>query len=211
MMISTLQWFPAHIQRIKEYIRMTVGVDSELYKVWDEVDLITQNMYLSTMDANTCLRWENFLGIVASPLDTLDDRRSRIKGYFASNLPYTEKKMNEVLTAMCGADGYELVIDPHEGSVNVMIKLNNVRLVDNSYDVIRRMAPADMGVNARIVYNEHGIFRAFTHGSLEAYTHYQLRNDPIFMQDRNRQITLTRYTHEQLSAYTHLQLLEEDL
>lgn len=211
MIVNTLHYYPRHIQQIKEYIRLTAGVDSELYAVWDAVDLITQNMYLDTMDADTCLRWEHFLGITANPMDTLDDRRGRIKGYFASNLPYTVKKLEEVLTTMCGSDGYELVIDPKAGTVDIFIMLSNVRLVDNTYDVIRKMAPADMIVKARIIYNTHSIFRMYTHEDLAAYTHYQLRNDQIFQHNHNRHVTLGKYTNTQLVAYTHKQLFEEAL
>ncbi len=211
MKIDTLHYYPRRIQEIKEYIRLTAGVDSELSKVWDEIDLITRNMYLDTMDADTCLRWEHFLNITASPIDTLDDRRGRIKGYFVSNLPYTEKKMNEVLTTMCGADGYELVIDPKLGTIDIFIMLSNARLIDNTYDVIRNMAPADMILSARIIYNTHSIFRVFTHEELKKYTHYQLRNDKTFQHNHTRHIKLGKYKNEELKAYTHEQLFEEAL
>ncbi len=211
MTIDTLHYYPRRIQEIKEYIRLSGEVDTELEAVWDKIDRITRNMYLDTMDKNTCLSWEKILRITANPMDTLDDRRGRIKGYFASNLPYTEKKLREVLTAMCGEGGYDLVIDTRSGTVDIFIMLSNVRLVDNTYDVIRRMAPADMIVKARIIYNTHSIFRMCTHEELSKYTHYQLRNDQIFQHDHNRHVKLGRYKNEELSKYTHYQLFEEDL
>lgn len=211
MMIDTLHYYPRHIAEIKEFIRLTAGVDSELYQAWDAVDHITKNMYLDTMDAEACLRWEHFLGIVANPMDTLDDRRGRIKGYFASNLPYTVRKLREVLETMCGPDGYELVVDPNAGTVDIFIMLSNARLVDNTHDVIRKMAPADMIVHTRIIYNTHGIFRGYTHAELRSYTHAQLRSDQIFQRNHNRHVTLGKHTHAELAALTHKELLEERL
>ena len=110
MIVDTLHYYPKRIQEIKEYIRLSTGVDAKLTAVWGEIERITKNMYLDTMDEDTCLMWEKILNITANPLDSLDDRRGRIKGYFASNLPYTEKKMREVLQSMCGEGGYDLVI-----------------------------------------------------------------------------------------------------
>lgn len=211
MRVDTLHWYPQHIQRMKEYVRLTAGVDSELSKAWDAVELLMQNQYLDTMDAQTCYRYEQFLGIVASPLDSLDDRRRRIKGYFASNLPYTEIKLNEILTAMCGQDGYELIINRHVGTVEILIKLNSVRLVDNAKEVIRRAAPADMGVTARILFNIHARFRSMTQAQLSVYTHYQLRNDQIFMRDFNKHAYVGRFTHAELSGITHKSLMEDEI
>ena len=209
MIIDTLHYYPKRIQEIKEYIRLSAGVDAKLTAVWGEIERITKNMYLDTMDEDTCLMWEKILNITANPLDSLDDRRGRIKGYFASNLPYTEKKIREVLQSMCGEGGYDLVIDTKTGMVDIFIMLSNTRLIDNTYDVIRKMAPADMIVRARIVYNTHSIFRAYTHAELAKYTHYQLRNDQIFQHDHDKHATLGRHKHSELQKYTHFELFEE--
>lgn len=209
MIVDTLHYYPKRIQEIKEYIRLSAGVDTKLTAVWDEIERITKNMYLDTMDEDTCLMWEKILNITTNPLDSLDDRRGRIKGYSASNLPYTEKKMREVLQSMCGEGGYDLVIDTKAGTVDIFIMLSNTRLIDNTYDVIRKMAPADMIVRARIVYNTHSIFRAYTYAELAKYTHYQLRNDQIFQHDHDKHATLGRYKHSELQKYTHFELFEE--
>lgn len=211
MRINTLHWYPQHIQRMKEYIRLTAGYDSELEKAWSAVERIQMNQYLDTMDEDTCLRYERFLGITANPLDTLEDRRRRIKGYFASNLPYTEAKLNEILTAMCGSDGYELIIDRSVGTVDILIKLNSVRLVENAQEVIRRAAPADMGVVARILYNIHARFSGMTHAEMSAYTHYQLRNDQIFMRDFNKHANIGRYRHSAFTGISHKSLMEDEI
>lgn len=211
MTIDTLHYYPRHIQEMREYIRLTAVVDLELLKVWDAIRLIEANMFLDTMDEDTLLRHENFLGIIASPIDTLDDRRRRIKGYFASNLPYTEKKLTEILTAMCGEDNFELVIDTYLGTVDINIRLNSIRLVENCYDVIRKAAPADMIVKAKILYNTHGRLRSLTHEQLGRYTHYQLRNESIFPRDLNTHNVLGRYRNSQLAAYKHKQLMEDEL
>ena len=183
MIIKTLEYYPEHIKQMKEYIRLSVGIDSELYKVWENIETIMKNHYVDTMDEATILKWENILGIVASPLDDLDDRRRRIKGYFASDLPYTEKKLNEILAAMCGKDGYELVINRTVGTVEINIKLNSVRLIDNAKEVIRAAVPCDMVVTARIIYNIYASFEGMTYEQMEAYTYDQLRNDPQFQKN----------------------------
>lgn len=209
---KVLHYFPPHIKNIKEFEEISKSYDAVINSLWTDMGVVFDNNFFDTMDADECSRREQMLGIVPNPLDTLDDRRRRIKGYSASNLPYTEKKMHDVLSAMCGQEGYELVIDKSAKTLFVGIKLNSVQMVDNARELMRNMAPATMSVTARILYNIHSQFHTWTHAEMAEYTHYQLRNDASLIAHANMQIDLTHHRHSELAAYTHKQLiLSEDL
>lgn len=182
-MINTMQYYPEHIQRMKEFIRMTVGIDAELEKVWDAMGSIEQSMYIDTMDTAACARWEKFIGITKKPDDTVVERRRRIKGYFASDLPYTVNKLKESLNSMFTENGYELEVKSDERKVVIQIKLAGKGLHENAEEIARNMVPCDMFVVVSIIYNMHYMFKDMTQGQMEEYTHYRLRNDPVFQED----------------------------
>lgn len=211
MTVNTELFFPEHIADMREFKELAGSYDKSLQPLWKVFDSIYKNRFFDTLDEEGCARHEKFLGISANPIDELDDRRRRIKGYYTSNLPYTEKKMNEVLTAMCGEDGYDLVIDKRLKTITVNIKLNSISLVNNVEELMKRMRPCDMVLAVEIIYNIHARFRTMTHEAMGGYTHEQLRSSKIFMKDFNMHCTLARYTHEQLSGYTHDQLQSDPL
>lgn len=200
---KVLHYFPPHIKNIKEFEEISKSYDAVIGTLWTDMGVVFDNNFFDTMDADECSRREQMLGIIPNPLDTLDDRRRRIKGYSASNLPYTEKKMNDVLMAMCGEDGYELVIDRNQKTVFVGIKLDSVQMVANAKELIRAMAPATMSVTAQILYNIHSRFRVMPHEQMAEYTHYQLRNSTELMWDVNLNAAISKYKHSELESYTH--------
>lgn len=211
MTVNTELFFPEHIADMREFRELAKSYDKSLQPVWEVFDSIYKNRFFDTLDEEGCARHEKLLGISANPIDELDDRRRRIKGYYTSNLPYTEKKMNEVLTAMCGEDGYDLVIDKRLKTITVNIKLNSISLVNNVEELMKRMRPCDMVLAVEIIYNIYARFRTMTHEAMGGYTHEQLRASKVFMKDFNMYCTLARYTHGQLAGYTHDQLQSDPL
>jgi len=200
---KVLHYFPPHIKNIEEFEEISKAYDAVINSLWTDMGVVFDNNFFDTMDADECSRREQMLGIVPNPLDTLNDRRRRIKGYSASNLPYTEKKMHDVLSAMCGQEGYELVIDKSAKTLFVGIKLNSVQMVDNARELMRNMAPADMSVTAQILYNIHSQYRSMTHEEMGAYTHHQLRTDASLMQTTNMYSDVAKHKHSELTAHTH--------
>ena len=208
---DVIAYFPAHIEQMEEFQRIAGTYDKMLAAVWDDVGKIYDNNHFDSMDAEECARREEMLHITPTPLDTIDDRRRRIKGYYASNLPYTDKKMREVLAAMCGENGYELVIDKEHKTLFVGIKVNSTRMIDNAEELMRMMAPATMSVEAKILYNIYSRFRPYTHAQMAAFTHLQLRTEDVFLWDVFMYADVGKYRHSALHQYTHRQIMMGDL
>ena len=95
----SLYW-PEHIENMKEFKEINKAADIEIKRLWGALKSVLDNRYLTSMDADECSELENMLGIVPLPDDTLEDRVRRVKGYFVSNLPYTQNKLIEVLNVL---------------------------------------------------------------------------------------------------------------
>ncbi len=179
-----INYWPEHIAELRELIAQDAAGDEELRLLWSAAGSTMDSMFLSTMSADDCAVLEDMLGITPNVADTLDDRRRRLKGYFMSNLPYTQNKLIEVLNVLCGSsDGYTLEVLPAEYKIKVGVKLSNVRLYDNVAEIVGRMVPANIIRNVFVVFNRHRQLHRYTHGELAAYTHEQLRSDPALQED----------------------------
>lgn len=181
--VETKWYYPEHIGRIREFQEIAACYDKMLCKMWVAMGQIYRNQFFDTMDDDGCRMHEDMLQIHVRPDDGLDDRRGRIKGYYASDLPYVERKFNDVLAIMCGSGGYELEIDKQAKTVTVHVKLAAVNIVSNVYELVRGMSPATMQVSVDIIYNVYIRFRRMTHGEMGQYTHDDLRNNKIFQQE----------------------------
>ena len=146
------------------------------------------------------------MGITVNVMDTIEERRRRIRGYYASDLPYTENKVKQVLTAMCGQDGFEMIVNSAIYQVDIQIRLNSMNLVNNVREITRKMIPANMVENVNIIYNIHQRFISFSHANLTNYTHRQIREDKIFQMQYNFHGAIGRNKHAALTTYTHQQL-----
>lgn len=83
--------------------------------------------------------------------------------------------------------------------------------INEIYDLMRAMAPADMVVKVVIIFNRHRSFKPYTHAQMTKYTHYQLRTATDFETDFNTQVHLATYRHTQLSSYMQAALMTQKL
>lgn len=156
--VDTIHYFPQHIKNIEEFERIAAAYDKELRLIWAALGAQQENQYFDTMDEHTCARWESLIGIKLVGDETLAERRIAIKGRWTSSLPYTEPKFHEVLKAMVG-DYYTLNISVQQKVLKVGIFLAQMLKVDSVYDIMRAMAPADMDVLVKIIYNKWSRFQ----------------------------------------------------
>ncbi len=161
MSVNTIHYFPKHISSIEEFQRIAEAYDAQLRLIWQALGAQYENQYFDTMDEDTCARWESLIGIQLVGDETLPERRMMIKGRWASSLPYTEPKFHEVLKSMVG-DYYTLSISVQQKLLSVGIMLAQVLKVNTVYDIMRAMAPADMDVIVKIIYNRWSRFVALT-------------------------------------------------
>ena len=174
---ETEHYFPPHIKNIDEYKRISDVYDKKLRLVWEAIDKITLNQHFDLMDESECSRWEKILGIRIDGDETIEDRRRAIKGNWASSIPYTEKRFRDVLNAMLGDDNYTLTINAEKKTLKVDIKLAAILKYEYIADLMRKMAPADMVVSVRIMYNRWSRFAGMTWGDLVNETWESLYSD----------------------------------
>lgn len=173
----SLYW-PEHIREIKEFKEISKAADIEIKRLLEALKSVLNNRYLTSMNAGECTELENMLGIASLPDDTLEDRVRRIKGYFVSNLPYTQSKLIEVLNVLCGGpENYVLLVEPGQYAIHVGVKLASVRLTDNVREIVNNMVPANMVRDVYVVFNRWRRFKSVTWGELKNETWKGLHED----------------------------------
>ena len=166
MTVDTIHYLPEHIKAIEEFKRISHAYDIELRLLWEALGRQLDNQDLIIADEATCDRWARLLGITFLPTDTIEDKRRIIRGKMASGLPYTERKIKEVIASMVGESYYVWALDRTGKTLRVGILLAECQNTDAVRDIVRAMAPADVDVDVYIYFNRWSRFTGLTWADL---------------------------------------------
>ena len=178
-MTKIIDLWPLIMQELREFQKIAEIEDSLFEQLKQEIESIVDDQFIQTATERGIARREKMLKISPFADDTLETRRFRVQGIWNDKLPYTYRVLLERLDSLCGPDGYVMELNVGEYSLNIKIELTRKRMFDEVVRITRQMVPANIVITVELRYNQHLTLANFTHGQLEQYTHYELRNEVI--------------------------------
>lgn len=151
---DTLQWLPTHLAKMQEWKEICKAYDYLLSKAMAAADEIYANQFIESLTELGCVIWEKLLNINVTEGETLEDRVQAIKGYLASDLPYTENKLRESLNIAAGIDNATLKVDRQNYGINIELTINTPGIVKSVQEIVYRMRPCNMTVRVGITYKQ---------------------------------------------------------
>lgn len=146
---------PDYFKSVAEFKQIMKAHGFALDKLEGMMLRVNNNHHIQTADGNTLSYYESLLGIAASPGDTLDYRRARVLGMIARDAPFSIGFLNEQLTRLYGADGYELEIDNKTCQLKITITTDVYGAVQLFYDFIWDVIPAHILMKVSHVIANH--------------------------------------------------------
>lgn len=168
------KYLPPVIRDTEEFREICNTENPEFSLLWEKAYSCADEQYIESMSIAGVQRMEKTLGIVPYDTDTLADRRFRLKTYSNSDLPYTRRSLERMLSALCGSD-YTLTITGY--TITIKVGLGVRKQYAEVQKLMDRVIPANMKLNLQLLYNTHQQLGAYTHQQLGAYTHQQLREE----------------------------------
>lgn len=151
---DTIQWLPTHLAKMQEWKEICKAYDYLLKKAMAAADEIYANQFIDSLTELGCVIWEKLLNINVTDGEVLEDRVQAIKGYLASDLPYTENKLRESLGIAAGVDNVTLKVDRLNYGINIELTINTPGIVKSVQEIVYRMRPCNMTVRVRINYKQ---------------------------------------------------------
>lgn len=167
---------------MREYLEMKEIMKTEQAEIdglWEKCELALVNQFILDATEYGVKRWESMLKIHPKDTDTLDERKFRILARLNQELPYTIRKLREVLTTMCGADGFFLDLQPNQYHIEVKLALTNKNNYQDVENLLTQMIPANLTQAVKIMYNTHEVLAQYTHRYLSAFTQSELKNEVL--------------------------------
>jgi hypothetical protein len=172
-------YLPEVIKKIREYQALMYGEQPEIFDLFIGIDTALNNQFIITATEYGVERWEKILGIVPKATFTLDERKFTILAKLSEQLPFTYRMLEQMMTQLCGEDGFRITLQNEIYTLNVSVDLTAANNFNDVDALLKRTCPANLIINLTLEYNQHQTLKPFTHAQLQAWTHYQLRNEVL--------------------------------
>lgn len=173
-----IDYLPPFVQRFKEMAAIMDTEQPEFELAWQNAENTLADQFVDTATINGIKRWEKIYDIIPKANDTLEERRFVILSKMNERPPYTLAALDNVLTALCGDDGYSLYMNYEKYELMVKLALDNEKNLETVVDLLNRILPANIVRNVS-VYNTYAVLENYTHEELSRFTHDELRKDVL--------------------------------
>lgn len=178
-MAKISSYYPDVIKEIREFKVLAQAEDSSLSIIYEALENIMDDQFIETAKNYGLSRLEKIVEIKPKDTDTLDERRFKILAKYNEDIPYTYRKLVELLNTLCGNDGYVLEINHNEFSLKVKVELKSKKNVKAVEETLERIVPMNMIFNVELRYNQYSTVGKLTHQQLKAYTHKGIREEVL--------------------------------
>lgn len=202
-------YLPPELQKYIEFNLLGDSIDSEFNNLEQHKAKVLNNSFISTLDEWGCTKWEKMLHLVRRDSDSLEDRRKRILIKFLNRLPYTEKRLREMIESITGVGGYTLNVDIANECVRVRIALDRKNQYNEVLKMLEDVVPLNLWLDVQLMYNQHDYVGLYAHKHLGKFTHQQIKEEKLGIQEiYQKHIDLKAYKHDKLHTCTHDGVLE---
>ncbi|MBM6748982.1 DUF2313 domain-containing protein [Megamonas rupellensis] len=117
--VKVQRYYPNVIANADEFKQLAILENEEFKSIWEVLFKWFKNRFVSEADLEGVQRWEQMLKIIPSKESTLEDRKHFILMRINTILPYTIRRLQQILNAVYGDDfatvstnkKYELWVD----------------------------------------------------------------------------------------------------
>lgn len=175
------EYFPNVIRPAPEITQVAKSVNTELNILWRQLCQWVLGNFVYDTDETTIRRWEKMFGLEANETLPLEDRQFAILSHGISDRPYTHRKLEIILDALCGKGNYRISLNYSQYSIEVFIDLGVKFQQDIVRNVLFKILPANLMLSVTLRYNRHLDLQRYTHGRMHALklTHFNLKEDVL--------------------------------
>lgn len=174
---NLIDYLPEFLRDVREYKAiLTDAIQPEFVKLFEAIERVLNNQFITTSDEYGVSRWEKMLGIVPQATTSLDNRKFTILTRMNEQLPYTMTSLKQRLEGLCGKNGYSVEVDANTFTLRVGVALTSRSSFKDVEIMLEKIVPANMVLDLHLIYEQHKTWSEYTHEQLSAYTHEVLRN-----------------------------------
>lgn len=172
-------YYPDILKEVREFQALAVAENPEMELIYSAINDVMDEQFISTAKTYGVARLEKIVGVTSKATDTLEERKFKVLAKYNEDVPYTVPKLNELLTTLCGTDGYTLEINNGEFTLKVKVALTSKKNKDAVSEQVERIVPVNMIISVELMYNQWQTVVGLTWGSASAFTWNEIREEAV--------------------------------
>lgn len=122
MLPDTIQYYPTHLRIMREFKAISKSYDYLLRLLYQAMDKQEADSFLLTLTDDGCKIYERLLGLTVEGWEDLELRRKNIIAAQFAQPPYTENRLRETLTALCGEGNFSVAVDRKKQRIQIKVR-----------------------------------------------------------------------------------------
>lgn len=165
--------YPDIVQDIREFQEYAKMVNPELTLSRQALEQILKNQFMLTCDETGIARYERWLKITPPATATLEERRLAVFTAWNASTPFTERKLIQMLDALCTRENYIFLLSVAAYHLEVHLQLEVKHTKKTVEELLEKVVPENMELVVRLIVNTHGNLNQwrYTHKELHAHRH----------------------------------------
>lgn len=142
--VNLLEHLPPFLAEFKELSALFSAENPEFDLLWNEARSVLDDQYIETAGERGVARLEKITGIPTDRSLTLAERKTRIITRINEELPYTLRKLNELLSAVCGEGNFLIFGDFPNYTISIITKRLTVSQITEVERLLDNVIPANI-------------------------------------------------------------------
>jgi len=159
---------PEFLKAVKDFQAVSKSENPEFTLIWLKAESWLKDRFISSMTEDGLSKMEEFLRIRSLDSDTEEYRRQRLLAIENKALPYTLRKLKEVLGNTSGEGNTDVLVEGF--TVIIPVKLASLRSLDFIRETAEQMIPMNMHFEIHVIYNRWRNFSKKTWGEMKSCT-----------------------------------------
>ena len=181
MQRKLIDYLPGIMQELEEFQQIMSAEQKQMDDLWKVIYELLDEAFVDTAKDSGLRRWETILNLIPLDTDTPEVRRMRIRAKILEASPYTWNSFHQMLSSLCGADGYKMELKNDEYTLVIKVALKSKKLKNEVATMAERVVPANLILEVDLMYNTWAILKKYTWGELKdkGITWWELRNEVL--------------------------------
>ena len=179
MQRKLIDYLPSVLKELEEFKQIMTVEQKQSDDLWDVIYTILDEAFVDTAEGVGLKRWESILNIIPLNTDSVEVRRMRIHGRMLEDAPYTWNNFKQMLSGLCGVDGYTLQLKSKEYTLVIKVALTSKKVKDEVAKMADRVVPANLILDIDLMYNTYEMLKQITWEQATEKTYQKLRDEVI--------------------------------
>lgn len=142
--VNVSKYYPSVTKSYREIEKIPLAENSEFSLIWSKIGYLWDDQFILTLQLTGILRWEKILKIIPKVNHTQEERRKNILIKINEQIPYTYRRMIQILDILCGANLYDIDLIYNKYLLNIIVNPDSTNNIDSIARILNPIVPANL-------------------------------------------------------------------